>query len=475
MKRLLSCLLVLCMALGLCAFTAPSASPAPTAPVFPTPEPTPGPWLQGYRRLISNAAAREKAIGAAADYRSFYFSYDPSLLEPSAYALADLNDDEVPELLLYAEGTGLTDVFTWDGGLRYLGYDAYFGFVPELGAAVVHGHWHGAGGSGAHEYSVPDLFGGEDARAVYFDYLENDEGERRYSVYDGKDSYNGDWAEAGRDKKGEKLYRELYGRCVLECVRLEDIPFFAMDNPEGLEKPCDLKIMPPFRTALGTFPYTAEEFLTRRGWEAPGLAFGEEKAVRGLFFDLDGDGLDELLLLNGLKGERQRCYVYRYDAAGDKLLKFGEGPLEPYVASGALYGRSGEGEDAVWTAWRKAQLALRSSELDGIAAEYMERWETPERLRWQSINALTAVFTGEVFNTDELARAAADYYERHSGFRPPEAEVLANPDGTWTVHLFEIVDEGGGRTHTATSAWYTVDEFGIGTDDLFGTPVDFSE
>ena len=129
MKRLLSCLLVLCMALGLCAFTAPPASPEPTAPVFPTPEPTPGPWMHAYRRLITNAAAREKAIGAAADYRSFYFSYDPSLLEPSAYALADLNDDEVPELLLYAEGTGLTDVFTWDSGLRYLGYDAYFGFI----------------------------------------------------------------------------------------------------------------------------------------------------------------------------------------------------------------------------------------------------------------------------------------------------------------------------------------------------------
>ena len=73
MKRLLSCLLVLCMALGLCAFTAPSASPEPTAPVFPTPEPTPGPWMHAYRRLITNAAAREKAIGATADYRSFYF------------------------------------------------------------------------------------------------------------------------------------------------------------------------------------------------------------------------------------------------------------------------------------------------------------------------------------------------------------------------------------------------------------------
>ena len=151
MKRLLSCLLVLCMALGLCAFTAPAATAEPT-------EPTPAPWAEAYRRLITDASAREKAIGTAADYRSFYFSYDPGLLEPSAYALADLNDDEVPALLLCAEGTGLTDIFAWDGKLRYLGYEDIFGFVSELGAVVVHGHWHGAGGSGTHEYSVYDPF-----------------------------------------------------------------------------------------------------------------------------------------------------------------------------------------------------------------------------------------------------------------------------------------------------------------------------
>ena len=145
MKRLLSCLLVLCMALGLCAFTAPSAplrstaptaTPEPTAPVYPLPEPTPGPWLEIYRRLITYASAREKAIGDAASYRSFYISYDPSLLEPSAYALADLNGDEVPELLIYAEGTGLTDVFAYDGYLRYLGYDNIFGFMPESAVMV---------------------------------------------------------------------------------------------------------------------------------------------------------------------------------------------------------------------------------------------------------------------------------------------------------------------------------------------------
>ena len=487
MKRLLSCLLILCLALGLCACAASptlpaavllrayakTAVPAPTAPVYPLPEPTPGPWLEAYRRLVEDPEALAEAIGAAADYRTQYFSYDPSLLDLSAYALADLNEDEVPELLLYADGTGLTDVFTYDGGLRYLGYDNFFGFVSESGSAVVHGHWHGAGGSGVNEYSVRELFAEED-RTTYFDYLES-EGERCYSVYADEGSYNGTWARPGKDKKGETLYRELYERYVLGCVRLEDVPFFAMDNPEGLERPCNLKIVPSFQMALGTFPYTCEDFLTGEGWEALGLDLGEEKTLRALLFDLDGDGLDELLLLSGQKTKEPHSYVFRYDAAGDRFICLGEGPTEPYAAGGELYGREGSGKTAVWTEFRKTRLGLTGSELDADAARYIEKYESPEKLNWQSLYAVTASVTGEAFNTDELARAAAEYYKRQTGFRPPEAEVFANADGTFTIHLYEILDDGNGLSHTATSAWYTVDEFGVGYDDIFDTPVDFSK
>jgi len=71
----------------------------------------------------------------------------------------------------------------------------------------------------------------------------------------------------------------------------------------------------------------------------------------------------------------------------------------------------------------------------------------------------------------ELARMAQMYYFRHNGFYPPEADVEANGDGTFSVHLYEIVNNGDGTYHTATSAWYTVDASGAGADDIFGTPV----
>ena len=66
---------------------------------------------------------------------------------------------------------------------------------------------------------------------------------------------------------------------------------------------------------------------------------------------------------------------------------------------------------------------------------------------------------------EELARWAQIRYFTETGFYPPEAEAETNPDGTVTIHLYEVV-ELDGLTHTATSAWYTVDEYGVGQNDI---------
>lgn len=69
---------------------------------------------------------------------------------------------------------------------------------------------------------------------------------------------------------------------------------------------------------------------------------------------------------------------------------------------------------------------------------------------------------------EALARAAQTYYENTSGYLPPEADYTENEDGTYTIHLYEIVDNGDGTYHTATSAWYTVDAAGEGMNDITG-------
>ena len=67
-------------------------------------------------------------------------------------------------------------------------------------------------------------------------------------------------------------------------------------------------------------------------------------------------------------------------------------------------------------------------------------------------------------SAQEIGRMAQMHYYRHHHFYPPAADVDANEDGTFSVHLYEIVSHGDGTFHTATSAWYTVDASGRGTD-----------
>ena len=78
------------------------------------------------------------------------------------------------------------------------------------------------------------------------------------------------------------------------------------------------------------------------------------------------------------------------------------------------------------------------------------------------------------YTADELCVMAQQYYMKNNGFFPPKADVTKNADGSFTIHLYEVVDLDG-ITHTATSAWYTVDSFGSGTDDIYETPVDLTE
>lgn len=75
----------------------------------------------------------------------------------------------------------------------------------------------------------------------------------------------------------------------------------------------------------------------------------------------------------------------------------------------------------------------------------------------------------------ELLAMARAGYERESGFLAPEAECLENGDGTYTIHLYEIVPQEDGSWHTATSCWYTVNAFGEGTDDTMGDRVQLPE
>jgi hypothetical protein len=77
------------------------------------------------------------------------------------------------------------------------------------------------------------------------------------------------------------------------------------------------------------------------------------------------------------------------------------------------------------------------------------------------------------FTAEELAVMGQWYYMKNNGFFPPKADVKQNADGSFTIHLYEVVDLDGVK-HTATSAWYTVDQYGVGADDIYETPVNLT-
>ena len=97
------------------------------------------------------------------------------------------------------------------------------------------------------------------------------------------------------------------------------------------------------------------------------------------------------------------------------------------------------------------------------------------RLNGASLLTPRVFLQEEMYTPAQIARLAQMYYLRHYGFYPPEADVDVNQDGTYSIHLYEIVDHGDGTHHTATSAWYTVDASGYGTNDLLGGTVDLVE
>ena len=80
----------------------------------------------------------------------------------------------------------------------------------------------------------------------------------------------------------------------------------------------------------------------------------------------------------------------------------------------------------------------------------------------------------KVYTPEELCKLAQDYYYRTYDFYPPNADYTANKDGTYTICLYEEINDDEGTAHNATCGWLTVNVCGVGQDDLMLTAVDIN-
>ena len=71
-----------------------------------------------------------------------------------------------------------------------------------------------------------------------------------------------------------------------------------------------------------------------------------------------------------------------------------------------------------------------------------------------------------VYTPQQLCCMAKYYYKKtgKDGFYPPEADCKEEQDGTYTIDLRELVEDGNGDSHYATYARYNVESNGKGED-----------
>ena len=127
------------------------------------------------------------------------------------------------------------------------------------------------------------------------------------------------------------------------------------------------------------------------------------------------------------------------------------------------------------TDWFESLIFLFSSE-DTVLMQVSRNEKTLAGGEEENIlNGEYTLLPREKNTPEQLCALAREYYRRNFDFEPPETALTDNGDGTYTIHLYELVTLDQGETHTATSAWYTVDDYGVGTDDITGQLVQLAQ
>ncbi len=125
---------------------------------------------------------------------------------------------------------GLTAVFTYTDVPVFLLYNDICGINFETDEVVIHGHWHGAGGSWENEWSAYCISEDTAEYTMYIDFMdlsEYDEG-IRYTVYDAE-------TEEYIDSQDGTEYDAFYTAHVKPCILAEDYLLYDFYDESGFD------------------------------------------------------------------------------------------------------------------------------------------------------------------------------------------------------------------------------------------------
>lgn len=337
----------------------------------PIMHPTPDACIKAYAPLIADRHSALQTIRDAhgLEYRESYFSSDQDLISFDRYALADLNGDSFPELLLCSKGTGLVDLFTFQNQLLYLNYDRYFGFLPGTGDTVIRGHWHGAGGSGTDEWTVNSLSSGN--TIAYFDRLGNSENQFYHFILPDQDIQ---W-EMMDSPESAALYNEQVEKYVDVCVRMNDLPLYEIGDSRGLTKYVDIRELLPLRDVKQSCETAYGKFLYEKRYRIKGQDYSVEAPNWFGLADIDADTVPELFLSSGFgSGLKGLTYVYALNQCADDFT-FYLGVNQFYFQAGNnVFGGYHDSRGEHYSELQLLPgLILTSSDLSEDAGKYLEQ------------------------------------------------------------------------------------------------------
>ena len=174
-------------------------------------------WRSQYAKILDNPSLISKYF----DFKYVNFYYDNKFYFKS-YFLCDIDNNKIPELLVRDQNDRLTAVLTCSkyGKIIGLGYNNFYKINKGNNSLIVRGHWHGAGGSGIHEYVVYKIDKNKMKMITYIDLHPN------IVVYK-----NGEYV-----KTNIKEYRRYYSKYVDGGRLFNGYRFYGLKNKEGLYK-----------------------------------------------------------------------------------------------------------------------------------------------------------------------------------------------------------------------------------------------